>query len=286
MDGQEDGAGTGTGAPAGGVGGAAPGSPVVPAAGAVPAGAAPAGVVKPVQSRLASGMPPEALTARLAREREATRRSLLAEIGGTDSAQVKAQLLRLQELEKKQAEAERANMSELDKMRADLAAANERATVLERERDEAKQAHQYEKHDQLVTGIAGRYVNPKAVRLARVEFAEHVKTLTESEKKAMTDRDASKWFAAYAKENPEFAIVPGTTTITPAAEVKKPAVRLLSNGSPARRVNPAGGAAVPAIPSAARGELPNGKTIRPGSNQASKAEVRAEFKKLGVNYQG
>lgn len=258
----------------------------MPAAGAAPAGAAPAGVVKPALARSTAAMPAEALTTRLARERETTRRAVLAEFGGTDPAQVKAQLAKLQELEKKQAEAERANMSELDKMRADLAAANERSLVLERERDEAKQAHQYEKQDQLVVGIASRYVSPKAVRLARVEFAEHVKTLTENERKSMTDRDASKWFAAYAKENPEFAIVPGTTTITPAAEVKKPAVRLLSNGTPARRVNPAGGAAIPAIPSAARGELPNGKTIRPGTNQASKAEVRAEFKKLGVNYQG
>ena len=175
-------------------------------------------------------------------------------------------------------------------MKADLEAERTSKLQLQAQLESLHQERSYEKQDQLITTIASRYVSPKATRLARVEFGAYVKTLTPNEQEKLTDRDAQKWFAAYAKENPEFALTAeGAEAAKAAAAIaaKKPATRVISNGLPARRVTPPGGAqsrSGSSAPSIERGELPDGKTIRPGPKQADRATVREMFRKQGINY--
>lgn len=256
----------------------------------MPGAAVPARAALP--ARTVAGIPDASLKARLDRQTDTARRMLLAEMGVTDPAAVKQQLARLAELEAKDSEAKRAQMSEIEQMRADLEAERTAKLQLQAQLDGVTQERTYEKQDQLITGIASRYVSPKAARLARVEFGAYVKTLTPSEQEKLTDRDAQKWFAAYAKENPEFALTAEgaeAAKVAAAAAAKKPAARVIANGLPLRRVTPAGGAQSRSgsqVPSIERGELPDGKTYRPGAKQADKSAVREGFKKLGINYGG
>ena len=290
----------GTGGAGGGVnGGAAEGAGAPGAPGGAVAGAAAAGGVAPaarpgiapVRPGVA-GLSQAALTERLARERQAGQKAAWAELGITDPEAARKGLARLAELEAKNEAATRAQMTELEQLRADLETERTGRQALQAQLDGVTQERTYEKQDQLITGIAARHVSPKAVRLARVEFGAYVKTLTPNEQEKLTDRDAQKWFAAYAKENPEFALTAEgaeAAKVAAAAAAKKPAQRVITNGLPARRVTPPGGApsrSGSAAPAIERGELPDGKTYRPGSKQADKAAVKEGFRKLGITYAG
>ncbi len=256
------------GPPAGGAGGGAP-----PGGGAAPGTPTRAAVA-------AQAMPPGVLAERLKREREAERKKVLAELGVEDPTAFKStrekDAAELAELRKATDERKRAELSEIDKHKRDLETA-------QRERDEAREqlAHERTQRD-LATKDAGfrekaaEFVAAPYVKLARVEFAEYVRSLPEKMRDKLTPGDQERWFRGWVKKNPTFALAaPPPGGAAPAAKpgvVKRP----IANGAPPRRVTPPNGQDQPG------GDSPGyykGKRVKAGFPDSMNAAELREYAK-------
>ena len=275
------------------------GAPFAPAAAPPPAGAPPPAPAP----RREPEIPPEPLRDRLKRAATSasnTERLKWSKALGTDDpAKIAERLKKLADLEAADAERERANLTELQKLQAERETEKARADSLQAQLSEAQETAAYQRQDQQLRELASEVIDPKAVRFARHEWANHVVSLSPDEQEKLTPRDARKWFTAFAKENPQFAKAdpgaapPPAAAAPPAARPGAPPARRptppvgaprrpATNGAPPPRREPAAPANASADPS-----TDAGKTARPGQkNSMSRKELKEFAAKHGVNYPG
>lgn len=191
-----------------------PDEPPIDPAGGTP----PAPPVPPAPPTRVVGHGGEIPEERVSEIRAKERRKFNKENYGTEDeeevAKIKARNVeRLKKADELEAEAETkrlASLSEADRLKEELRIEREQRAAerskLERERDEAKSTVAVERQDALVNGIAVRHVAPKYVKVANLDLAEYVDTLTKKQQADLTPEDLDKWFAKYVKANPEFKI--------------------------------------------------------------------------------
>lgn len=257
--------------------GSATGQPMTAPATPPPAPVAPA-PVSPAKPAVASPrMPDESLTARLERARRTERERVLKELGISDPADAKAKLAAFEELKAKQDQANREKMSREEQLQADLEREREARKDLETKLKEEATSRVYDKQEQLVLDIARKHIDATKPKLAaaRMGFAEYVEELPKSQVARLTERDIDRWFAKFARENPDFA-PKQPAPAAPPSTVRKP----ISTTTPAARSKPA---PAPAPTNTDPTVNPQGKTFKPGqANSMSKAEVSAELKRRGM----
>ncbi len=143
-----------------------------------------------------------------------------------------------------------------EKTRADRAEARAAQLAEEREFHEA---------DSEVRAAAEKHVKPgKLSKLAVYEFGEHVRDLDDDEAAKLTKRDVDKWFADWAKENPDYA---RTAKDDKDKKDDKGVRKPMEHG--------AGDAG--AAPKAA--DSPGGKTARPGQANSMSDDEYRQFKR-------
>ena len=259
-------------------------SPAAPAATPEPkptpaAPAAPAAGRRPMTSDL----PAEALAERLARERKAERDRVLKELGIEDPEKHKAEREELSKLRTEREKAERAKLSREQALQADLAKERQQREAIEAQLREVQTSRVYDRQEASIQSIAGRHITPARYRYARADFIEYVGSLPKAQVAKLTEREIDRWFAKFAKDNPDFALTKPEPA-APAAPAPEPA-----RPEPVKRpVNAAAtksAAAKPAPPPAPATPDPStidGKTFRPGQpNSMTKQEVRQAMKRLG-----
>ena len=239
----------------------------------------------PVRTPVARpAMPDEALRARLERARKQERENILKSIGVDSPEKVKADLEELKHLREESEKSNREKMTREQQLQSDLEKERTRYAELEAKFKEESTSRVYEKQDAKINDIASKYIATSGIKLksARREFAEYVESLPKSQVARMGEKDIEKWFAKFAKENPEFAkpseepaaATPAPAPKTPPAPVRKPA----GASTPVKKSQPA-----PASPSQDPSMSPQGKTLRPGqANSMSKAELKAELQRRGI----
>lgn len=200
---------------------------------------------------------PAAFNERVQRARENERKRLLEELGIDDPAKARAALAEHAQLKQQSEERRRAEMSEVERYKADLEAARAEAAQAREEASQARSQVDYEKRDSLIRQTAGKYVDDRFVRTARVEFKAYVESLSPSQQSKLTDQQMEIWMRKFARENPDFARKAGDTAKpSPTPVEKKP----LTNGAtPRRTTRPGEGASQPANASASN---PSGKHAR------------------------
>lgn len=157
-------------------------------------------------------IPPERVSELRANERRKFNKETYGTEDEEEVARIKAKnSARLKKADELEAEAEKArlaSLSEADRLKEELRVEREQRTTektkLERERDVALQSLEVERQDVLITGLASKYVGPKFLKLAKVEFGEYVDGLTKAQLKELTQPAIDKWFAKFVKENPEY----------------------------------------------------------------------------------
>lgn len=280
-------------------------------------GAPPEGEVTPPPAAprrvLETDLPPATLKARLdAASRKAAedeRARIFRELGIEDPQKFKtareqesAELKKFRELEEKR---KREAMSAQQRLEADLAKEREAKKALEAELSELRDARVYDQQEVVVSRAAAKHIDPDLYEDARGRFIRYVTSLSQEEAAAFDEKACERWFRDLAKKFPKFAPSaaatkeeedeegkkkPPTAAATPptakpkvpANPVRPPAQvrRPITTGAP-----PAKGAPKPA-PTGVAGTV-GGKTFKPGqANTMTKAEVRAEAKKMGINYPG
>ena len=268
---------------------------------AVPAAAAPTAAV-PVLGKGGSPIPGEAVSDRIARERN---RILRAEYGTTDAAEIaKIKSLRLAQadeyvtLKKQKEEADRLAMSEQQRTAADLEALRTQNTELQARLHEMETGQVVNSQTQELTKVAGKYIDPSMMEYALGDFQRYVNKLDPKEVKRVTPRSIERWFMKLAEEKPRFRIVPvdpnagvdpllGTAVVgVKGADSPGPSPATIVAPKTIRRVPittstaPKGGAPKP-VPKKPEGGTVAGKTIRPGlpnsmTSQELKAHLRAQ----------
>jgi hypothetical protein len=251
-----------------------------------------------VRRTAASDLSEETLSQRLARATSAANRRWSETLGVDDPTKVKERLDRAAQLEKEAEERKRSEMTELDRFKADLEAERAQKAELQKQLEKEREDRLYEKQDATIAQFAAEVVDPTCIRLAKAEFASHLRELGESDPKKvakMTERDVRKWFSDWVKEHPKFAREAAADAAAAAAASKggkagaaaaaaAPARRALTNGASPRRAAPAPAGRAPGPGTAATAA---GKTPRPGQkNSMNKAELKEYAKTLGVNYPG
>ncbi len=291
-----------------------------PAAGVAVAGTVPVqrppGYVDPAAGATAAAQPvverrvlrtPEEARAHNIRERERRRANM--EAWGTDDplaiARIKQQRQEQEtaratqdeeyrRLKAEKEERERSTMTEQQKLQADLdrqkaenTAQAARIAVLESE-------HAYLSQDLRLRPIIDVHVRPRMAKYAQIEFAGYLKTLTDDQVEALTERQIDKWFKKFVEENPEFAKEGGKAEAGKAGEGatgdagKAAAAGTAGAGKAApvvrkvfattSRVRPGG-----PVENAGKGGGLEGKTPRPNQpNSMNKAELREHQRKLGI----
>jgi hypothetical protein len=249
---------------------------------------------------------PEALATRLARTREQTikqvREQLKAATGIEDPEALAARWKELQGLSAKEEERRRAELSEIERHKADLLQERTKRTELEQQVQQLQREREDAQRDHQVAQLAGQYVDPEAVSLARIKFAEHLRGLPKEQvsRYEKNPKLVEIWFRGWAKKNARFAI--GATTTRAATQesseqetqqqqttqtqqasraAQMPARRPITNGVGPRRAGMPVATGTRPDPSVGA----NGKTVKPGlSNSMTPQEVREHARKQGINY--
>jgi len=230
----------------------------------------------------AANMTQAGLNERIKRAAETAQRNTLAALGITDPSQLetyKAKIARAEQLEKEAEERKRSEMSEAERLKADLAKMQADLESANRRAAEAEAKAQAEKTDGAIRATAAKYVDPKFVRTARIEFKAYLEGLSPREQERFTDQKMEVWMKRFAKENPEMAATGtggGTTQPQPTPIVKKP----ITTGVTPRRGTP------PGQPGKGDAEDPttfNGKTTLPGRpNSMTAAELAEHARRNGI----
>lgn len=242
----------------------------------------------------------EAVSARMARER---RKFLRDEYGTDDEAKVeeirKARQARDEAVKAKEEELarykaaederKRASMSELEKVQADLAAARAECDRLKQQIARMDRDLLSERQENQLNAVAGRHnVEPRHVKLLKVELATHYRTLPKREQERFDEKQVDRFVRDWAKENPDYckkAAPNGGQQAQQRQTVKKPlgtqAQQRATATTTSQQQNqrPVGSQQVPPDVDPA-----TGKTTRPGQpNSMNKQELRAWAKKNGVS---
>jgi hypothetical protein len=225
-------------------------------------------------------MTSEAMRKRIER---GTKASLKEEFGTDDPKVLKDKLARLDKFEADAEASRQAQLTKEQKLEEKATAAEQRATAAEQRALEVEEQHEVSQADTALRDSLKDTIKPKYWRHVREDLATWLSENHDPEKlDAMNDSDREKivtdWAAAYAKENPEFAV----TAAIPVPE-PKPAVAAkvpLTNGV----TNPQGrGANAKPTPVAIATGKFAGKTAAPGHpNSMSPAEF-AEWKRATGN---
>jgi hypothetical protein len=225
-------------------------------------------------------IPEERITERIARER----RKLLREEYGTDDL-VKVEQIRQDRKQHAEAvgkyraaeeEAQRAAMTEQERLKADLAKREARIAELEAANRELLESSAVKEQDAVISRVAASKVNPKFLRFAKSELADHLWGLSVEEQAKFDEKKLAKWFDAFVVDNPEIKAVVGAP-VEPAPVVKvepakPPPKRVpITNGAGPRRGPPAATVSV-------MDPLAN-KTPRPGQPNSMNPREYADWKK-------
>lgn len=246
----------------------------------------------PVKGRQTVTLPPGALDDRLNRAKASAVAPWLKELGAKDEAEAKQKLAELKKAGEEREKQRLAEMSEIERYKTELQTAQARIAELEAMIAQHEEAKEHEQHEQVIGRVAGEVLAPKALRLFKLDLAQHVKKLHASNPELAEkfgERGIRRFADKWLKENPEFAKPSDTTQTTtadkPTTSAAKPAPtqtapvrRPVTTGAPQRR---------PAPPQVQAGDgLVNGKTLRPGQpNSMSSQEVAAHVKRtMGINY--
>ena len=197
---------------------------------------------------------------------------LKAKFGTEDSAEAEKKLASLAKLEAEEEKRKRDAMSEQEKLQLDLKREREARAKAEARAAEAEASWQHEKQSAAITQIASSHVAPKHIRYATFEFANHVRSLPKDEQATLTEKDVTKWYAEFAKKNPEYAA---------SAEQKQ---KVQDQQTQARR-QAAGSGPAQGQPPPKPNAGPAGKDMRPGRpNSMTTQEARAALRKQGITY--
>lgn len=265
-------------------------------------GAAASGVAPTVRKPVGTAqIPDEALNARLERNRRQTEDKYLKMLGVKSEAEAKVKLDSLKNAEQEGEKRRLAELSEVERYKAELTTAQQRIAQLESQLAERDQEREHEQHEQVIVRVAGESIKPNALRLYKLDLAQHVKKLGQTNPELAEkfgERGIRRFTDKWLKENPEFAKASvdatpagtGNTQAKPPTPGARPAPaqpglvrRPVTTGAPVRKV---GAPPVNGQPSGANGML-NGKTIKPGRpNSMTPQEVREYARQHGVNYSG
>jgi hypothetical protein len=191
-------------------------------------------------------------------------------------------------------ERERSTMTEQQKLQADLDRQKAENAAQAARIAELESEHAFLSQDMRLRPLIDEHVRPRMAKYAQIEFATHLKTLSDEQVEALTERQIRKWFAKFVEENPEFAKENGKAPEAKAGDGatgdtgKAPAVGTAGAGkappvvrrvlATTSRVKPGG-----PVENAGKGGGLEGKTPRPGQpNSMNKAELREYQKRMGV----
>jgi hypothetical protein len=180
----------------------------------------------------------------------------------------------LDKYRKGEEEAKRAKMTREEQLAEENETLKASFEQAKRELAEEREAVEAVRGDARVTDVARAVVNAKMLKYAKREFAEWFMDQPKSTRISLEKDDGAvkKWFENFIVENPEFA---ATKAEPPKEEPKPPPLE--------RRPHTSGVKPPPADPKptdAATG----GKTVKPGPNQMTKAEVKEFAAKSGIRY--
>jgi hypothetical protein len=264
-----------------------------------PGAAPPGGAPDPKTGRgpvTTAGIPDAALKARLDRAKAQGAEPFFKMLGVKSEAEAKDKLAKLAQAGEEAEKRRLAEMSEIDRLKAENEGLRQELEVLRQQLAQREQEREHEQYDQVVMRVASEQLQPKALKYFRIDLAQHVKKLAETNPELAEkfgERGIKRFAERWVRENPEFAAAqPGTeqqkqapaarpSTTAPAPKVATPVVRRpVTTGQPQRR-NPA----PPVNQGGAPAGTMNGKTARPGqANTMSPAEVKAFAAKNGINY--
>lgn len=185
-------------------------------AGGTPPAQPPPAAAPPVRGH--GGVIPEERISEIRRaEREKERKRVWKELYGTDDekevqrivAEQKAKAQKADEMEAEREKAKLAELTENERLKRELETERQQRADekkrLETERDREREARELQQQDLQITGLATKHIAPKFLKTAKVDFNEYVEKLSKTELAALDDKAITKWFAEYAKNNPEFA---------------------------------------------------------------------------------
>lgn len=233
----------------------------------------------------------ETLKARLEREH----RKLYRELLGTENPEeakkkleemkaldkrLEEQNERLKKYEAAEEKRKREQMTEEQKLKADLERQRKEAEEWKKRFEEQKTEILYQRQDTTITSIAQEYVDPKLLKYAKRELAEHTTSLPKDKLAKFGERDIKRFFEKFVKDNPHFAKKAETPAEPKKEEEPKPPVRKpITTGPKPEKA--------PAKPASRTDDGTGGKTFRPGQpNSMSKAEVREAARKQGIRWPG
>lgn len=231
------------------------------------------------------------LKERLERERKSAETAFFKEHYGTtdpaEIAKIKAERentsKEYERLKRAEESRQKARLTEQQRLEQDLKKRDERIAALETQLKEQKRTIVADKQDAVISGLVNGKVRPERMKFFRSDLAAHIRGLTPEKQKQFNAKTLEKFVSNYLEEYPEFAVPAKPPKTEPAADKKPPApaprvVRPLTSGAK----TPAPRAAVGAAPQTPSKDGPTGgKTVKPGPNQMTKAELRAHYQKLG-----
>jgi hypothetical protein len=187
-------------------------------------------------------------------------------LGVDDPEKARELVERARTLAEEDAKRKAADLSEVDRAKAERDQAVADAERVRGELEELKEQRLHDQQDVLLRGLAGQHVAADAIDYARWKWRTHVLSLDEAEQVKLTERDAKKFFARFAVENPKYALQAEAPAPADGAAPPRPA----TTAAPRPPARPAPRpVAPPARPSPTRAPAPPGGTVRrPASNGA------------------
>ena len=200
--------------------------------------------------------------------------------------------LGIEDPDKFRSERERTD-AELKRYKADVDRLTAENAQLRQQLNELQESQVFSKQEQVVDSIASKYVRPRLVRAARIEFAVHMNELAKTDPKAVdeyTDRDVERWFKKLASD-PDWAIpktpeapaagaagAPGAAPGKGQEAPKPPERRAEPVRRPAGSPPPRQGTPKPVVNGAGAE-----KTLKPGQkNSMTRQEVAEHMRKNGM----
>lgn len=195
---------------------------------------------------------------------------LMETFGTTDRKEIAAIRDASKKLAADAEERKRAEMTEIDRHKADIKRAHLERDDWKTKYHNLEKRQAFSEQDVKLKSIASQSIAATSVEYATWQFAKHVSVLDDNALKTFGEPETKKWFADFAKKNPQHAPDPTDPKKPP---TKKP----VTTG-----VAPRG---KPAPTRGARGAVDiTGKTPRPGQpNSMNKAELRAYLKSKDLN---
>ncbi len=155
-------------------------------------------------------MPFSAFQKRLTRAATQATKSALKDIFGTDDAsQIKKLVKQGKEAQAQLDKARREQMSEAEKLKEDVDKWRARAETAEKQLTSYEEDKLAEKGEQVVAGLASKYVSGDFVEDAVAVYQRHLSKKSDDEIDALDSKAIEDWFKDYAARKPAVARKPG-----------------------------------------------------------------------------